>query len=165
MVQLIRQIGICGVKDMQFKRITTDDAAFLAEIFSIPEYDLYFAENDTTQENWKERISEYYLSSNSYIISNGDEKVGWIMYSIEGDTCKIDIIVLLPEKRHMGYGKAIFSDLIAANPQIKSIQLDVQQRNKAALSFYRKLGFVVEGEEMQPVGETEEPYFNLSLTI
>ena len=150
---------------MQFKMITTEDAAFLTEIFSVPEYDLYFAENDTTQEDWRKRIATYYLSSNSYIVSNGDEKVGWVMYSIEGDTCKIDIIVLLPQKRYRGYGKAIFSDLIAANPKIKSIKLDVQKRNKPALSFYRKLGFVVEGEEMQPVGETEEPYFNLSLDL
>ena len=150
---------------MQFKRITTVDAAFLTEIFSVPEYDLYFAENDTSQEDWQERISTHFLSKESYIIFDGDEKVGWIMYSIEDETCKIDIIVLLPQKRHMGYGKAIFFDLIAANPKIKSIKLDVQKRNKPALSFYRRLGFVVEGEEMQPVGETEEPYFNLSLTL
>ena len=150
---------------MQFRKITTDDAAFLAEIFSVPEYDLYFAENDTTQVDWQERIAAYYLSSQSYIISDGDEKVGWIMYSIEDDTSRIDIIVLHPQKRYMGYGKAIFSELIAANPKIKSIKLDVQKRNKPALSFYRKLGFIVEGEEMQPVGETEVPCFNLSLTL
>lgn len=59
----------------------------------------------------------------------------------------------------------IVSDLIATNPKIKSIQLDVQKRNIPALSFYRKLGFAVVGEEMQPVGETEEPYFNLSLDL
>ena len=151
--------------DMQYKKITIDDAAFLAEIFSVPEYDLYFAENDTTQEGWQERISTYYLTSMSYIAFDGDEKVGWIMYSIEDDICKIDIIVLLPQKRYMGYGQAILSDLIAANPQIKTIKLDVQKRNKPALSFYRKLGFVVEGEEMQPVGEAEEPYFNLTLAL
>ena len=150
---------------MQYRMITIDDAAFLTEIFSVPEYDLYFAENDTTQEDWQERIAAYYLSSESYIISDGDEKVGWIMYSVEDETCKIDIIVLLPQKRHMGYGKAIFSDLIASNPKIKSIRLDVQKRNESALSFYRNLGFVIEGEEMQPVGETEEPYFNLSLSL
>ena len=150
---------------MQFRKITTADAAFLAEIFSIPEYALYFAENDTTREEWQERITKYYLSSRSYIVSDGEEKVGWIMYSIEGDTCSINIIVLHPQKRYMGYGKKILSDLIAANPEIKRIKLDVQKRNKPALSFYRKLGFVVEGEEMQPVGESEEPYFNLSLTL
>ena len=150
---------------MQFRKITTEDAAFLAEIFSVPEYDLYFAENETTQEDWQERIAAYYLSSQSYIVIDSEEKVGWIMYSIEGDTCSINIIVLHPQKRYMGYGKKILSDLIAANPEIKRIKLDVQKRNQPALSFYRKLGFVVEGEEMQPVGESEEPYFNLSLTL
>jgi ribosomal protein S18 acetylase RimI-like enzyme len=150
---------------MRFRKITTEDAAFLDEIFSVPEYALYFAENDTTQEEWRERIAAYYLSARSYIVSDGEEKVGWIMYSIEEDTCSIDIIVLHPQKRYLGYGKAIFSDLIAANPDIRRIKLDVQKRNKTALSFYRTLGFVVEGEEMQPVGESEEPYCNLSLTL
>ena len=150
---------------MRFRKITTEDAAFLAEIFSIPEYELYFAENDTTQEDWRERISKYYLSSQSYIVYDGEEEVGWIMYSVEENTCSIDIIVLLPQKRYMGYGKEIFSDLISANPSIKKIKLDVQKRNKAALSFYRKLGFTVVGEEIQPVGESEEPYFKLSLTL
>ncbi len=150
---------------MVFRRIATEDAAFLAELFSVPEYALYFAENDTAQEDWQERITTYYLSSQSYIVSDGEEKVGWIMYSIKDDTCAIDIIVLLPQKRYMGYGKAILADLIAANPNIKTIRLDVQKRNKPALSFYRKLGFIIEGEEMQPVGESEEPYFNLSLTL
>ena len=150
---------------MQYRKITTEDAAFLTEIFSIPEYELYFAENETTREDWQERIAMYYLSSQSYLVFDGEEKVGWIMYSIEEDTCVVDIIVLHPQKRYLGYGKAIFSDLIAANPEIKRIKLDVQQRNKPALSFYRKLGFSVDGEEMQPVGEYEEPYFNLSLTL
>ncbi len=150
---------------MQFRRITTEDAAFLSEIFSIPEYDTYFAENDTTEEDWQERISEYYLSSQSYIVYDGKEEVGWIMYSIEEDTCFIDIIVLHPQKRYIGYGKEIFSNLIAANPSIKRIKLDVQKRNKTALSFYRKLGFTIVGEEMQPVGESEELYLNLLLTL
>lgn len=35
---------------MHYKRITPEDARFLTEIFSIPEYELYFAENDTTEE-------------------------------------------------------------------------------------------------------------------
>ena len=77
----------------------------------------------------------------------------------------IHAIVLHPQKGYMGYGKKIFAALIAANPNIKRIKLDVQKRNKTALSFYRRLGFIVDGEEMQPVGESEEAYFNLSLAL
>ena len=106
---------------MQLRKITTEDAAFLSEIFSVPEYEMYFAENDTTQEDW--------------------------------------------QKRYMGYGNMILSDLIAANPNVKRIKLDVQKRNIPALTFYRKHGFIVEGEEMQPVGESEEPYFKLLLVL
>lgn len=150
---------------MQLRKITTEDAAFLSEIFSVPEYEMYFAENDTTQEDWQKRITSYYLTSQSYIVFDDVEKIGWIVYSIEGDTCMIDIIVLHPEKRYMGYGNMILSDLIAANPNVKRIKLDVQKRNIPALTFYRKHGFIVEGEEMQPVGESEEPYFKLLLFL
>ena len=150
---------------MQFRKITTEDAAFLTEIFSVPEYQLYFAENDTSQEEWRERITAYYLAKQSYIVFDGEEKIGWVMYSIEDDTCLIDIIVLHPQKRYMGYGKEILSGLITANSEIRRIKLDVQKRNEPALLFYRKFGFVIEGEEMQPVGEGKEPYYNLSLTI
>ncbi len=120
---------------MQYKKITADDAAFLTGIFSIPEYDLYFAENDTSLEAWRERITNYFLSSDSYIVCDGNERTGWIMYAIENDTCMIDIIVLHPQKRHMGYGTAILSDLIAANPKLKRIRLIFQKRNRHALAF------------------------------
>ena len=67
--------GLRG-KERQCRKISTDDASFLTEIFSVPEYDLYFAENDTTQEEWKERIATYYLSLASCIVSAGEAKVG-----------------------------------------------------------------------------------------
>lgn len=150
---------------MQYKKITTEDAAFLTDIFSIPEYDMYFAENETTEEGWRNRITACFQSLQSFIVLDEGKKVGWIMYRINGHTCMIDIIVLHPNERFKGYGKAIISDILKSNPQVKEIKLDVQKRNKSAMAFYSKLGFAVDGEEMQPVGDTEQPYYKLLLHL
>lgn len=77
--------------------------------------------------------------------------IGWIMYTIHNDICKLDIVVLLPKERHKGYGKEIFADLFMLNPQVRTIKLDVQQRNENAINFYKKMGFQITGEESQPV--------------
>lgn len=149
---------------MQYRVLKECDVAFLTKIFSIPEYDLYFAENDTTEEDWKERLS-FFETKRSYIISKDDTDIGWIMYTICDDICKLGIVVLLPEERNKGYGKEIFKDLFAINPQVRKICLDVQQRNEYAISFYKKLGFQIVSEENQPVNGKDVPYFNMVLDI
>ena len=117
---------------MQYRILQENDADFLTRIFSIPEYDTYFAENDTTVEEWKDRLT-LFETEHSYIISKSDRDIGWIMYTICGDICDLDIVVLLPQERNKGYGKEVFADLIAKNPQVRMIKLDVQQRNKSAV--------------------------------
>lgn len=42
---------------MQYRRIDKTDAPFLTELFQTLEYDLYFAEKQTSAEDWAERIS------------------------------------------------------------------------------------------------------------
>lgn len=85
------------------------------------------------------------------------------MYNVCGEICELAIVVLLPEERFKGYGNEIFVDLFAMNPQIKTIKLDVQQRNKHAIGFYKKLGFQITGEEIQPVNGKDVPYFKMAL--
>ena len=51
------------------------------------------------------------------------------------------------------------------NPQIKTIKLDVQQRNTSAIKFYNKLGFKIIGEENQYVDGELVPYFNMALDL
>ena len=153
-----------GEISMQYRALKECEAVFLTQIFSIPEYDLYFAENDTTREDWKERI-RLYKTEHSYIISKDNTDIGWIMYTIRDNICKLDIVVLLSEERNKGYGKEIFKDLFVLNPQIRKIILDVQQRNEQAVTFYKKLGFQITGEEKQLVNGVKVPYFNMELDI
>ena len=149
---------------MQYRALKECEAAFLTQIFSIPEYDLYFAENDTTEEDWKE-ILKLFETEHSYIISKDNIDIGWIMYTVYDDVCKLDIVVLLPKERNKGYGKEIFEDLFVRNPQVRTIKLDVQQRNEHAVNFYKKMGFQITGEENQPVNGKDVPYFNMVLHI
>ena len=149
---------------MDYRKITPEDARFLTKVFSVPEYDLYFAENETTEEDWRERIA-LFDDVQSLIVSDGSKDVGWLMYRAEGESCFIDIIVLLPEERHHGYGKKIIADLLAQNPEIKTIKLDVQQRNHPAVAFYKKTGFRVAGEEYQPVNEMPVLYDKMEWTV
>ncbi len=149
---------------MQYRALKEQDVGVLTRIFSIPEYDMYFAENDTTEEEWKERLP-LFETEHSYIVSEHGSDIGWIMYSICGAICSVDIVVLLPKERNKGYGKAIFQDLMARHPQIKTIKLDVQQRNLSAIRFYQKLGFQIAGEETQSVNGERVPYFNMVLEL
>ena len=149
---------------MDYRKITPEDAHFLTKVFSVPEYDLYFAENETTEEDWRERIA-LFDDVQSLIVSDGSKDVGWLMYRTEGESCFIDIIVLLPEERHHGYGKQIIADLLVKNPEIKTIKLDVQQRNHSAVAFYKKTGFRVAGEEYQPVNGVPVGYDKMEWTV
>ena len=145
---------------MKYRTMTVSDAAFLTKVFSIPEYELYFAENETSAADWEERIP-LFKEAQSLIVSDGGKDIGWLMYRNEESVCFIDIIVLLPDERHKGYGREVLLDILDQNPQIHVLKLDVQQRNHLAIDFYKKLGFRIVSEEYQPVGDTQELYYNM----
>ena len=153
-------------KYMRFKKISADDAAFLNRLFSTSEYDLWFAENGTTEAEWKERIRLFGPPMQSLIVLTEDgQKVGWFMFETDGEICSVHILVFLPDERRKGYGSAVLEELIARHPEIRIIRLDVQKRNIAALAFYARHGFTVAGVEMQPVGSGVQPYFKLERKI
>ena len=56
------------------------------------------------------------------------------------------------------------ADLLAAHPDIRSVRLDVQQRNASAVAFYSNLGFTVVSEERQPVDGEAVPYYTMELS-
>lgn len=149
---------------MNYIKLNENNVAFLTKIFSNPEYELYFAENKTTEEQWKERLV-CFIDKESYIIYKGTSPVGWVMYKVKETICNVDIIVLLDEERHKGYGQDIIHDIIEKNEGLKTIKLDVQKRNIKARKFYEKIGFRVVGTEQQPIGEGVMDYYKLQLDI
>ncbi|MCX5775865.1 MAG: nucleotidyl transferase AbiEii/AbiGii toxin family protein [Firmicutes bacterium] len=151
----------------KLEKMGTNDAFFLYDIFSTDEYELNFAENNTSVDEWKERIASYFLDKESYIIKNSNGvSIGWLMYHLDNGLCYLDIIVLLDHERNKGYGSAVMSYLFNQLPKkIVSIKLDVQKRNIAAVGFYQKLGFKIIGEEAQPVGDSKQVYYKLEKNI
>ena len=71
------------------------------------------------------------------------------MYKVKEKICNVYIIALLDNERRKGYGQEIINDIIEKNEGLKTIKLDVQKRNIAALKFYEKIGFKVVGTERQ----------------
>ena len=63
---------------MEYRYLSQEEVGFLSSVFVTPEYDLYFAENDTTEQEWKERCSLFDVE-HSYIISKNNMDIGWIM--------------------------------------------------------------------------------------
>jgi len=148
---------------IRLEKMDSSDAAFLKEIFATDEYELYFAENSTTVDGWKERIETYFLDKESFIIKNcNDASIGWLMYHLENTICFLDIIVFLNHERNKSYGRATICSLINQLPKnISSIKLDVQARNTIAFHFYETMGFKIVGKEMQPIGDSKQIYFKL----
>jgi len=48
---------------------------------------------------------------------------------------------------------------------VKRVHLDVQQKNIRAINFYKKLGFIIIGEESQPFVEGRKDYFKMELML
>jgi len=78
-----------------FSVTTVSDVEFIRSLFTNEEYELYFAENNTSEDEWKERF-ELLSRKENYIIFDIEtgNKVGWIMYQIHENECYLDLIVL-----------------------------------------------------------------------
>ncbi|MDD2647453.1 MAG: GNAT family N-acetyltransferase [Eubacteriales bacterium] len=138
-----------------------DDCDFIASIFEGDEYEMYFAENDTTAEEWAERFPHFSGMENKIILENG-APAGWLTMKLCGDKCDIGIIAVRRENVGSGIGYRAFDIAISSlPPEIKTVHLDVQKRNTHAEAFYKRYGFITVGEEMQPVGSGEQPYWNM----
>ncbi len=148
---------------MELIDATLNDCGFIASLFDNDEYEKYFAENDTTEENWRERF-RYFAEYENKIIFENNEPVGWFMYKNDGAVCDIVLIVVKYDKIGSGVGyKAFHSVISSLAPSVTSVRLDVQKRNHHAVAFYKRYGFQVVGEEYQPVGDGEELYYNMEL--
>ncbi|WP_346916774.1 GNAT family N-acetyltransferase [Clostridium sp.] len=144
-----------------------NDVEFISSLFTNEEYELYFAENNTSEDEWKERF-EFLCHKKNYIISDSEtgNKVGWIMYEIHENECDLDLIVLQYGLIGKAYGYHTIKKMesIVKN-QVNCIKLDVQHRNSRAVKFYQRYGFRIVGEEEQPCSDGFQPYYNMKYDI
>lgn len=85
-------------------------------------------------------------SRTTYIIESDFKMIGKISVECTEDEGFISGFGILPEYRHMGFGKkALKSTLsILKNKNVKTIKLEVATQNKNALSLYESCGFRIE---------------------
>ncbi len=65
------------MENIYFRKATIEDSYFISTLFTNDEYEKTFADNDTTEEEWKDRF-QYYTTYENFIIYNSlnDEKIG-----------------------------------------------------------------------------------------
>lgn len=78
-----------------------------------------------------------------YRIEISGEKIGTVKIKYGSDPAFISGFQLLPEERGKGYGKKAFKEALRLifNSNIKTVELDVDSQNEAALHLYRSFGF------------------------
>ncbi|MBN8562764.1 MULTISPECIES: GNAT family N-acetyltransferase [Leptolyngbya] len=76
-------------------------------------------------------------------------------------TAKMERLAVLPELRKYGVGRKIVETVLEflANKNIATVQIHAQS---AVVEFYRKLGFISEGEEFEEAGI---PHIKMSYTF
>lgn len=157
--------------NIKFRIISLEDAEFIRLIFTVDEYEPIFYENETSVDEWKERLPELIndVGLHNYVIvdNNQHKNVGWIMYEISGDICKLHLIVLNADLRGKHYGVECLNKLlITVKDKVNKIILDVQKRNEAAVNFYMRFGFTIFSEEIQSIRNgVQVEYYNMEYII
>jgi ribosomal protein S18 acetylase RimI-like enzyme len=89
----------------------------------------------------------YYQASDFFVIERAGEPIGRLYLARWASEHRIVDIALLPAHRGAGFGTALLSDLIdEAAAAGKAVTIHVEKFNPA-LTLYRRLGFVVAGEQ------------------
>ena len=87
--------------------------------------------------------------------SNSNEIVGMITAHLRNEVLFIARLYVLPEFQRQGIGERLMEESRRAFPEIKRIQLDVEEQNPKGRAFYRKLGFKEVGVRIDDVAGTK----------
>ena len=132
---------------MNYQKITeiTDrDIPYLTEMLTAPEIARYISINEDHYWN--------YVTKSSYVsyfkAYDQDELVGAVHCEIMNKTLSISILVV-PKHQKKGYGTAILKDIQArALPvEFDTIEASVDERNRASIRLFEKMGFVPVSKE------------------
>lgn len=82
-----------------------------------------------------------------YIITFGEQRCGFIWFTIKQETLHVNTIVIDKPYQGMGIGMRVFKDMenLAKRMNLKYIHLGVQGINEKAKKFYEKIGFEYTG--------------------
>ncbi len=95
--------------------------------------------------------------------TEGDVLVAYLCFTKILDEASIDSLAVLPAYRRRGYAelllKTVLKEVAAAG--VKRIYLEVEITNEAALTLYRKEGFVEQGIRYHYYGQNRHAYVML----
>lgn len=123
------------------------DAAFARDLY-LATSRTHLASAGSWDEGWtRARFRIVYKRSESWILCMGPEAVGWLQVGETSRQVVLHQIHLLPAYRDRGFGSRLVQELQAqAEAARKPIVLAVLRPNPA-VEFYRRLGFVITGED------------------
>lgn len=107
---------------------------------------LFFDSDYYSSLNWLDALFPL-ENTNIYKLVLGKKTIGTGAYVLEGDSCSVFGIGLLPEYRGQGYGRLLMEQLLSKAPAGKPVVLQVSDMNAVAFSLYKKLGFTVTAEQ------------------
>jgi ribosomal protein S18 acetylase RimI-like enzyme len=87
--------------------------------------------------------------------SSSNEIVGMITAHLHDKILFIARLYVLPEFQRQGIGERLMEESYRVFPEIKRVQLDVEEQNPKARAFYRKLGFKEVGVRIDDVAGTQ----------
>ena len=125
-----------ATQELQIRRVNTDDISTISEI---------------EQVSFKDPFPSYFLSQladanpDTFLVAVQSGKiVGYAVVDKWPDQEHLVSIAVIPESRKKRVGQALL-DVLVEKMQTGSMRLEVRRSNKAALSLYRKNGFIQTG--------------------
>lgn len=87
---------------------------------------------------------DYMFRTTSTLIFEDGEPEGYLAYYMDGDECHIESIAVMPRYKRKGIGTLLMQEMenICKKNGKRMIVLEVRERNRSAINFYKKLGFV-----------------------
>ncbi len=125
-----------ATQELQIRRVNTDDISTISEI---------------EQVSFQDPFPSYFLSQladanpDTFLVAVLSGKiVGYAVVDKWPDQEHLVSIAVIPESRKKGVGQGLLNVLIE-KMQTGSMRLEVRRSNKAALSLYRRNGFIQTG--------------------
>lgn len=83
-----------------------------------------------------------------------DKRVGFAHARIKTETCKLDKLYIHPDYQRCGIGQALLNDIktFARDHAAKSLSLQVNRGNTAAIAAYQKHGFLIREARVFDIG-------------
>jgi ribosomal-protein-alanine N-acetyltransferase len=145
--------------ELKIELLSEKDAPCVAKIeqecFSTP-----FKESDILE----------YLSNpiwHFFVAKDGENVLGYISFTVIIDECQIVNVATSPAHRKMGIGKLLIEELLsyAKKSEISKVFLEVRESNVAAISLYKKYGFLVVGTSKNHYSQPTEDALLMNLEI